>query len=186
VAVADLADALHRAHDLPDGLAPGLEEHAVYDPPDFTMANAVHAAVVEVAPATGAVRLLRYAVANDCGVVLNPTIVEGQIHGGVAQGLGGALLEELVYDASGQLLTTSLLDYLLPTAAEMPPLAVEHLQSPSPFTPGGMKGMGEGGCIGALPAIANAVADALAPWDARITSLPLRPEALLHLMDAPS
>jgi len=185
VAVADLADALHLAHDLPAGLTPGLEEHAVYDPPDFTMANAVHAAVVEVVPATGEVRLLRYAVANDCGVVLNPTIVEGQIHGGVAQGLGGALLEELVYDASGQLLTTSLLDYLLPTAAEMPPLAVEHLQSPSPFTPGGMKGMGEGGCIGALAAIANAVADALAPWDARITSLPLRPETLLRLMDEP-
>jgi carbon-monoxide dehydrogenase large subunit len=142
----------------------------------------VHAVAVEVLPSTGEVRLLRYAVANDCGVMLNPTIVEGQIHGGIAQGIGGALLEELIYDEGGQLVTTSLMDYLLPTASEVPPIAIEHLQTPSPFTPGGMKGMGEGGCIGALAATANAVADALAPFDARITALPLRPEALFRLV----
>jgi carbon-monoxide dehydrogenase large subunit len=181
--IRDLARALHLAHDLPPDLAPGLEAHAVYDPPAFTTANAVHAVVVEVLPATGEVRLLRYAVVNDCGVLLNPTIVEGQVHGGVAQGIGGALLEELVYDEGGQLQTTSLLDYLMPTAGEMPPISIEHLQSPSPFTPGGMKGMGEGGCIGALAAIANAVADALGPAGAHLNALPLRPELLLRLLD---
>jgi carbon-monoxide dehydrogenase large subunit len=182
IALAQLADALHLGHDLPSGLEPGLEAHAVYDPPAFTMANAVHAVAVEVLPSTGELRILRYAVINDCGVMLNPTIVEGQIHGGIAQGLGGALLEELVYDEGGQLITTSLLDYLMPTAGEMPPIIIEHLESPSPFTPGGMKGMGEGGCIGALAAVANAVADALAPHDARVNALPLRPELLLSLM----
>ncbi|HEY7062226.1 MAG TPA: xanthine dehydrogenase family protein molybdopterin-binding subunit [Chloroflexota bacterium] len=182
IPLAQLADGLHLGHDLPPGMDPGLEAHAVYDPPAFTMANAVHAVAVEVLPTTGELRILRYAVVNDCGVMLNPTIVEGQIHGGIAQGLGGALLEELVYDEGGQLITTSLLDYLVPTAAEMPPIAIEHLESPSPFTPGGMKGMGEGGCIGALAAIANAVADTLGPQGARLTALPLRPERVLLLL----
>jgi aerobic carbon-monoxide dehydrogenase large subunit len=118
-------------------------------------------------------------------VMLNPTIVEGQLHGGIAQGLGGALLEELVYDDGGQLVTTSLMDYLMPTAVEVPGVSIEHMQSPSPFTPGGMKGMGEGGCIGALAGLANAVADALAPCDARINALPLRPDVLLELVQAP-
>jgi aerobic carbon-monoxide dehydrogenase large subunit len=185
IPLARLADALHLGHDLPSELEPGLEAHAVYDPPAFTMANAVHAVAVEVLPATGEVRIRRYAVVNDCGVMLNPTIVEGQIHGGIAQGLGGALLEELVYDDGGQLVTTSLMDYLMPTAVEVPGVSIEHMQSPSPFTPGGMKGMGEGGCIGALAGLANAVADALAPCDARINALPLRPDVLLELVQAP-
>jgi aerobic carbon-monoxide dehydrogenase large subunit len=182
VPIARLADGLHLGHDLPADVEPGIEAHAVYDPPAFTMANAVHAVAVEVEAATGEVRILRYAVVNDCGVILNPTIVEGQIHGGIAQGLGGALLEELVYDDGGQLVTTSLMDYLLPTAGEVPPIHIEHMFTPSPFTPGGMKGMGEGGCIGAIAAIANAVADALAPLDARVNALPLRPDRLLELI----
>jgi carbon-monoxide dehydrogenase large subunit len=182
IPIAQLADALHLGHDLPDDVEPGLEAHAVYDPPAFTMANAVHVVAVEVLPATGQVEIRRYAVVNDCGVMLNPTIVEGQIHGGIAQGLGGALLEELVYDEGGQLVTTSLMDYLMPTAMEVPNVAIEHMQTPSPFTPGGMKGMGEGGCIGALAALANAVADALAPTGARITALPLRPDTVRALL----
>jgi carbon-monoxide dehydrogenase large subunit len=123
-------------------------------------------------------------VVEDCGRIINPLIVEGQTIGGVAQGVGAALLEEVVYGSEGQLLTGSLMDYLVPTACEVPPVAVRHLDRPSPTTLGGFKGAGEGGTIGAPAAIANAVADALAPLGIEISELPVTPERLYCLLAA--
>jgi carbon-monoxide dehydrogenase large subunit len=152
----------HEPHLLPEGVEAGLESTRRYEAPDpGSFSNAMHAAHVEVDPQTGAVTVLRYVVVEDCGTVVNPTIVEGQVHGGVAQGIGGALIEHLAYDRSGQLAAASFMDYLLPTAAEIPPIEVHHLESPSPRTLGGWKGMGEGGAINAPAAIVSAVNDAL-------------------------
>jgi carbon-monoxide dehydrogenase large subunit len=164
---------------LPDGLTPGLEASVYFDPPGPTFSGAIHVAVVEIDPDTGRVGVTRYAVVEDCGPVINPMIVDGQIHGAVAQGIGEALLEAVVYDADGQLLTATLMDYALPRAADLPSFEIGHLETPSPITPGGVKGMGEGGTIGAPATIANAVADAVRHLGARITKLPIRPEPLL-------
>ena len=164
---------------LPDGLTPGLEASVYFDPPGPTFSGAIHVAVVEIDPDTGRVDVKRYAVVEDCGPVINPMIVDGQIHGAVAQGIGEALLEAVVYDADGQLLTATLMDYALPRAADLPSFEISHLETPSPIMPGGVKGMGEGGTIGAPATIANAVADAVRHLDARITKLPIRPESLL-------
>jgi carbon-monoxide dehydrogenase large subunit len=153
-----------------------------FEPPTVTYANAVHAAVVEVDVATGEVRLLQYVVVHDCGRVINPMVIDGQIHGGVAQGIGGALQEELVYDEHGQLLTASLLDYLLPTAEQVPPFALGHHESPSPRNPLGLKGLGEGGAISPPAAIANAVEDALRPFAVEVRATPLTPERVLALI----
>ncbi len=169
---------------LPPGVGPALEATACYDPPGPTFSNATHVAVVEVDPATGRVAIRRFVVAEDCGRMLNPLLVDGQVHGGVAQGIGGALYEDLAYDAAGQLRAASLLDYLVPTACDVPPLEVSHLETPSRVTPGGQKGMGEGGAIGAPAAIAGAVADALAPLGVAVTALPLTPERVNRLLDA--
>ncbi|HYB44482.1 MAG TPA: xanthine dehydrogenase family protein molybdopterin-binding subunit [Candidatus Methylomirabilis sp.] len=166
---------------LPKGMEPGLEATRFYDPYIGTAANATHLAEVEVDLDLGAVALRRYVVVEDCGRIINPMIVEGQAVGGVAQGLGAALLEELVYEG-GQLLTGSLMDYLVPTAAEMPRVEVTHIEKPSPSTLGGFKGVGEGGTIGAPAAIANAVADALAPLGIEISELPITPDRLFRLL----
>ncbi len=155
-----------------------LEVIEHFDPPGPTFSGAVHVASVEVDADTGRVTVRRYVVVEDCGPVINPMIVEGQIHGAVAQGIGEALGEELVYDPSGQLLTGSLMDYPLPAAGDLPSFTLGHLETPSPLTPGGHKGMGEGGTIGAPAAIANAVADAVKPLGIEITALPIRPETL--------
>jgi len=164
---------------LPNGLPPGLEATVYFDPPGPTFSGAVHVAVVEIDPDTGRVTVKRYALVEDCGPVINPMIVAGQIHGAVAQGLGEALLEAVVYDEDGQLLTATLMDYALPKADDLPFLEIGHLETPSPLMPGGVKGMGEGGTIGAPATIANAVADAVRHLGARITQLPIRPESLL-------
>jgi carbon-monoxide dehydrogenase large subunit len=128
---------------------------------DITMSSGCHAAVVEIDRPTGALRILRYAAVDDAGRIVNPLLVHGQVVGGVVQGIGQCLTEEVVYDDYGQLRSASLLDYGLPTSAEIPPLRVEEVESPSPLNPLGAKGAGEGGATGSLPAIANAVADAL-------------------------
>jgi carbon-monoxide dehydrogenase large subunit len=128
------------------------------------------------------VRLLRYVVAHDCGTVINPLIVEGQIHGGVAQGVGGALFEEMVYDEQGQLLTGSLMDYLVPTAPDLPRIETVHLEFPTPRNPLGAKGMGEGGAISPPAAIANAIEDALTPFGVVIRQTPVSPSRLLALI----
>jgi carbon-monoxide dehydrogenase large subunit len=163
---------------LPGELEPGLDATVYFNPPGPTFSGAVHLAVVEVDRETGRVAVLRYALVEDCGPVINPTIVEGQIHGAVAQGIGEALLEAVVYDADGQLLTATLMDYALPKADCVPTFEIAHLETPSPAMPGGVKGMGEGGTIGAPAAIANAVADAVRPLGLTITRLPIRAEEL--------
>ena len=169
---------------LPKGMEPGLEATRFYDPYVGTAANATHIALVEVDLDLCRVALTRYAIVEDCGRIINPMIVEGQAIGGVAQGLGAALLEEIVYADAGQPLTGSLMDYLIPTASDMPPVSVSHVEQPSPSTLGGFKGVGEGGTIGAPAAIANAVADALAPLGVEITELPITPDRLFRLVDA--
>jgi carbon-monoxide dehydrogenase large subunit len=150
--------------------------------PTVTYASAVHVALVEVDIETGRITLLRYVVAHDCGRIINPMIVDGQISGGVAQGIGGGLYEELIYDASGQCLSGSFMDYLLPTCVEIPPLEMIHLEYPSPRNPLGVKGVGEGGAISPPAAIANAVEDALRPFGVCIRETPLTPERVLHLI----
>jgi carbon-monoxide dehydrogenase large subunit len=180
VAIADLARwAYHRPERLPEGMEPLLEAVATYDaaPGTGTFANAAQCALVEVDAGTGAVRVLGFWVVEDCGRMINPLVVDGQVHGGVAQGIGGALLEELVYDDDGQMLTTTFMDYLLPGSTDIPPITVVHLETPSPFTIKGIKGMGEGGAIGPGPAIAAAVEDALKPIGrVFVNELPLTPE----------
>jgi carbon-monoxide dehydrogenase large subunit len=152
--------------------------------PTVTYASAVHVAQVEVDTGTGHVKLLRYVVSHDCGKVINPIIVEGQVHGGVAQGVGGAMFEEMVYDEQGQLLTGSLMDYLVPTATDMPFIETVHLEYPSPRNPLGAKGLGEGGAISPPAAIANAVEDALAPFGITIRETPVSPARILALIEA--
>lgn len=161
--VRDIAYWANRRTDrLPPGVEPGLAATVFLDGPERgTYSNACHGAVVEVDRATGKVRIQRYVVVEDCGVMINPTVVEGQIYGGVAQGIGSALLEEFVYGDDGQPLSSTFMDYLMPSSADVPLIEVRHLESPSPWTEYGMKGMGEAGAIGPMAAIANAVADAL-------------------------
>ncbi|OGL00831.1 MAG: hypothetical protein A3E31_09085 [Candidatus Rokubacteria bacterium RIFCSPHIGHO2_12_FULL_73_22] len=166
---------------LPRGLEPGLEATRFYDPYYGTASTATHMAVVEVDRETFGVRILRYLVTEDCGRIINPLVVDGQVHGGVAQGVGAALLEELVYDGAGQLLTGTLMDYLVPTASEVPAMEVHHVETPSPTALGGFRGMGEGGTIGAPAVLANAVADALSDLGIEINELPVTPERLFRL-----
>jgi len=168
----------------PEHLASSLEATRYFEPPTVTYANAVHAALVEVDVETGMVRVLKYVVVHDCGRAINPLVIDGQICGGVAQGIGDGLMEELVYDENGQLLTASLLDYLVPTAGEIPPFGLGHHESPSPRNPLGLKGLGEGGAISPPAALANAVDDALRPFGVEVHTMPLAPERVLALVEA--
>jgi carbon-monoxide dehydrogenase large subunit len=167
---------------LPPGTPAGLEVSERYQAPMINFSNAAHACTVEVDPATGVVRILRYVVSEDCGTMINPMVVEGQIAGGVVQGIGGVFYEHMIYDPEGNPLPTTFLDYLLPTAAEVPELEYGHVVTPGP-TPGGYKGMGEGGAIASPAALANAVRDALAPLGARVTAQPLTPDRVLGLIE---
>jgi len=178
VSVAEVARRASALDALPPGMEPGLAATQSFDPPGPTFSGAVHVAGVEVDPDTGRVTVREYTVVEDCGPVINPMIVEGQIHGAVAQGIGEALSERLVYEENGQLATGTLMDYALPVAGMLPFFMVGHLETPSPLTPGGYKGMGEGGTIGAPAAIANAVADAMKPLGVAITALPILPATL--------
>lgn len=178
IKISDAARAVHlEAHRLPEGEAGTLDATAGFDPTG-TFSNATHGALVEIDPETGGVTIERYVVVEDCGVIVNPMIVDGQVRGGVAQGIASALYEELVYDEEGQLLTSSLMDYLVPTSAEIPWVEIEHLETPCEFSETGAKGMGEGGTIGAPAAIANAVSNALAHLDIEIHRLPITPNYL--------
>ena len=153
-----------------------------YDPVFGTTTSATHIVALEIDPQTFEVRFDRFVVAEDCGRLINPLIVDGQVHGGVAQGIGAALYEEVVYDEQGQIHTASLVDYLVPSACEIPPIDVVHLETESPTTLGGFRGMGEGGTIGAPAAVANAIADALSPLGIEINELPVTPERLFRLI----
>ncbi len=164
------------------GEAPGLEADGFYAPPQATFASGCHAAIVEIDIATGQLIFVKYVVQHDCGVVVNPMIVEGQVHGGVAQGIGGALYEKIVYGETGQLLSGTFMDFLLPTAMEVPDIEVGHLETPSPLNPLGVKGVGEAGAIPVPALVAEAVDDALSPWGVRVRQMPLSPPAILDLL----
>jgi aerobic carbon-monoxide dehydrogenase large subunit len=184
-----LAQESLRGQNLPDGIEPELAARFTYNPENWTFPYGVHVAAVEVARDTGIVRVLGYWVAHDCGTMLNPMLVDGQLHGGLAQGIGAALSEELRYDESGQLLSRTFMDYAIPTAETMPPMTIGHVETPSPHTPGGMKGMAEGGTIGAPATIANAVADALAGAGvdaAAVAVYPLTASKVFALLQAAS
>jgi carbon-monoxide dehydrogenase large subunit len=183
VTMADVGRAAYiRAIELPDDVDPGLEEIQVFDPTAGAWAYGTNIAVVEVDVATGKVSFLDYLFVHDCGTIINPMIVDGQIRGGVAQGIGQALYEELRYREDGQPLFGSFMDYVLPTAAEIPRLVLEHQETPSPIVPGGVKGVGEAGAIGSPAAIVAAVEDALRPFGARITRTPVTPEVIVELV----
>jgi carbon-monoxide dehydrogenase large subunit len=184
VTLAEIADlAYFQPAALPDGVPPGLEASGRYHNENMALfANSTHVCTCEVDIATGVVTLLRYVVSEDCGPMINPSVVEGQIDGGTVQGIGGALFEHLAYDDDGNPVTTTFLDYLIPTASDVPEIEHDHVETPSPG-PGGYKGVGEGGAIGAPPAVVNAVADALAPFGITITRLPLSPSAIVAVLD---
>ncbi len=169
---------------LPNGFTPGLEATAYHTPARPVYANGSNVAEVEVDIETGAVTLLDYRVAHDCGTLINPMLVDGQIVGGVVHGIGNALFERMVYDTdSGQPVTTNFGDYLLPTATEIPPIRLEHMESPSPANPLGVKGAGEGGTIPGIACIVSAIEDALQPLGVKLNEYPLSPERLLQLID---
>jgi carbon-monoxide dehydrogenase large subunit len=159
---------------LPPDVEPGLEATRYYDPIRGTFAAGSQAAIVEVDPVTGAIAIQRYVCVEDTGRVINPMIVEGQVHGAIAQGIGAAVAEHLIYDGSGQLLTGTFMEYALPTAASIPPLELHHVEVPAENLVG-VRGVGEGGTLGPAAVLANAVADALAPLGAELDELPLSP-----------
>jgi aerobic carbon-monoxide dehydrogenase large subunit len=163
----------------PEGMAAGLEATHYYEPPTVTWGSGIHAAIVEVDIATGQIRIEKYVVAHDCGVPVNPLLIEGQVIGGTAQGLGGALFEELVFDEQGRQRTTSLTDYVMPTAADVPDVVLVHQEFPSPLNPLGVKGLGEGGAISPPVVIANAVCDALQAFDIEINTTPIKAERIV-------
>ena len=167
---------------LPAGMSPGLEFHKTYDPPPMTYSNATHFCEVELYTATGGIRLVRYLVAEDCGTLLSPTVVQGQQHGAIAMGLSGALFEHVEYDDTGQNLTGSFADYMLATAAELPDIEILPMHTPNRSTPAGLKGMAEGGVMGAIGAVSNAVNDALAPFGVVADCQPLTPMYLRELL----
>jgi aerobic carbon-monoxide dehydrogenase large subunit len=163
-------------------MAPGLEATHYFLAPRATFASGLHVAVVEVDRDTLQVKILQYSVVSDAGPLLNPLIVEGQIVGGVAQGIGGALYEELAYDRQGNFMSQSLLDYCMPSATQIPTVRIAHLHTPSPLNPLGIKGLGEGGAMGPPAAIANAVEDALGHLGVMIDSTPITPTRLAALL----
>ena len=174
--IQDVALMANVAWNMPEGMEPGLEASAFYDPPNFTYPFGAHVAVVEVDPETGRIDLQRYVAVDDCGPQINPMIVEGQVHGGIVQGVGPALWEGAVYDDDGQLVTGSMLDYALPRADLLPELEVHSNTTPSPHHPLGVKGIGEAGTIASTPTVYNAVMDALRPLGVTRVDMPLTPE----------
>jgi carbon-monoxide dehydrogenase large subunit len=184
VAIATVASAVRRGEFADRDIEPLLEAVAIFDPPELTYSYAVHVARVRVDLATGSVRVQRYVTASDCGTLLNPAIVQGQIEGGAAQGIGGALMEEIVYDADGVLLTGSLLEYGAPSAVEIPKMTTMFMETPTPRNPRGVRGAGEIGTVGPAAAIANAIADALGPGYPAPREIPMTAPRVLALAQA--
>jgi carbon-monoxide dehydrogenase large subunit len=173
-----IAQEAYTTESLPKKMEPGLSAESVFEPSNFTFPFGTHICLVEVDPKSGSIQVKRYVAVDDCGKVINPLLVDGQIHGGIAQGLGQALLEEVVYDDNGQLLTASLMDYALPRAEDFPRLELARTETPTPVNPLGVKGVGEAGTIGSIPAFVNAVVDALAPFGVSHIDMPLTPEKI--------
>jgi carbon-monoxide dehydrogenase large subunit len=173
--MAEVAGAAYIPVDLPDGMEPGLEEISFYDPGNFVFPFGAHACIVEIDPETGKVQVDRYVAVDDCGPAINPLLIDGQVHGGVAQALGQALYEQVVYDESGQLITGTFVDYALPTAAEIPSFETDRTETPSPTNTLGVKGVGEAGTIAGTATVTNAVLDALRPLGIDFINMPLTP-----------
>ncbi|MFQ5631194.1 MAG: xanthine dehydrogenase family protein molybdopterin-binding subunit, partial [bacterium] len=186
VGFGDIALTAYVPHDYPEGVEPGLEENAFWDPKNFTFPFGAHISLVEVDPDTGKVKVLRYVAVDDVGNVINPMIVDGQVHGGVAQGIGQALWEGAVYDENGQLLTGSMMDYALPKADDLPSFEVDRTVTPCPENPLGVKGAGETGAIGATACVANAVVDALSHLGVRDIEMPMTPERVWQALQGNS
>jgi carbon-monoxide dehydrogenase large subunit len=179
----EVAFAAHGAAKLPPGDTPGLEATSFFEPSNFTFPFGSHVCAVEVDAETGEVEILRYFAVDDCGKVINPLLVDGQVHGGIAQGLGQALLERVVYDDEGQLLSGTLMDYALPKAHQLPRFKTDRTETPSPVNPLGVKGVGEAGTIGSTPALVNAVVDALRPLGVTHVDMPLSPERVWNAIE---
>jgi carbon-monoxide dehydrogenase large subunit len=174
--IADCALAVFTAHDLPEGVEPQLDSDATFDPDAFSFPHGTHLCAVEVDTETGQVKIRTYACVDDVGTVINPLIVDGQVHGGVAQGIAQALYEEAVYDSDGNLLTGSLADYTVPSAADLPAFVTDRTETPATSNPLGVKGVGEAGTIASTPAVVNAIVDALRPYGVNDVSMPCTPE----------
>jgi carbon-monoxide dehydrogenase large subunit len=170
------------ARKLPSGMEPGLEATRFFEPSNFTFPFGTHVCVVEIDSETGEPKITKYVAVDDCGNVINPLLVEGQVHGGIVQGVAQALYEEVVYDENGQLLTGSLMDYALPRAQDLPQFELERTVTPSPVNPMGVKGVGEAGTIGSTPAVVNAIVDALAPYGVTHVDMPVRPEKIWKIL----
>ncbi len=179
--IQQIAEQAHAAKNLPKNLAPDLAAESTFEPSNFTFPFGTHICVVEVEPPTGRIEIKKYVAVDDCGKVINPLLVDGQVQGGIVQGLGQALFEEVVYDENGQLLTGSLMDYALPRAADLPRLKLARTETPTPVNPLGIKGIGEAGTIGSTPAVVNAVVDALAPFGVTHVDMPLTPQKIWSL-----
>ncbi len=181
-----LADIAERAYtdNLPDDIDTGLDTTDFFRPADSTYPFGTHIAVVEVQPETGEVEIVRYVSVDDCGVIMSPLLVTGQVHGGLAQGIGQALLEEMHYDSSGELITGTLNDYAVPRAHHFPEFETHHTETPTFLNPMGVKGIGEAATIGATPAVANAVIDALEPWGITHLDIPATPQRVWKAIQA--
>lgn len=182
LSLADISTTAHVGVNLPEGLEPGMAETHFFEPSNFTYPFGTHIAIVEVSADTGEIEIKRYIAVDDCGNIINPLLVEGQLHGGIVQGLSQALFEEVVYDEGGQMLSGSFMDYALPRAHHFPRFEMDNTITPSPVNPMGVKGVGEAGTIGSTPCIVNAVVDALKPFGVRHIDMPLRPEKIWRLM----
>jgi carbon-monoxide dehydrogenase large subunit len=174
--IPDIAFSAWTAHQLPPEMEPGLEATHVFDPPNFTFPSGTHVCATEVDTETGEVEIVKYVAVDDCGNVVNPLIVEGQVHGGAAQGIAEAMYEEALYDEQGNLLTSSMHSYRIPSAAELPSFTTDRTTTPSSTNPMGVKGVGEAATIGAPPAVVNAVIDALQPLGVTDIEMPVTPE----------
>ena len=182
--IQEIALAAHIAKDLPPDTEPGLSATYFFEPKNFTFPFGTHIAVVEVDRETGDIKFLRYVAVDDCGKVINPMLVDGQIHGGIVQSIGQAMYEEVVYDEQGQLITGTLMDYAVPRAHHVPHFELDRTETPSPVNPLGVKGVGEAGTIGATPAIVGAIVDALSPFGVKHLDMPVKPEALWRIINS--
>jgi carbon-monoxide dehydrogenase large subunit len=182
ISLQELALASYTAKNLPSNFEPGLSAIYFFEPKNFTFPFGAHICIVEVDKDTGEIKILKYVAVDDCGKVINPLLVDGQIQGGIAQGLGQALMEEAIYDENGQLITGTLMDYAIPRAMDLPWMDLDRTVTPSPVNPLGVKGVGEAGTIGSTPALVNAVVDALRPFGVKHIDMPLRPEKIWKLM----
>ncbi|MBI3683860.1 MAG: xanthine dehydrogenase family protein molybdopterin-binding subunit [Acidobacteria bacterium] len=182
VTLAEISGASYRAMRLPPNTEPGLMATHFWEPPNFTFPFGAHIVVTEIDKETGAVEIKRYVAVDDCGKIINPLIVAGQVHGGVVQGIGQALYENAVYDDNGQLLTGEFMDYAIPKASMLPRIEEDHTETPSPVNPLGVKGVGEAGTIGCSPAVVNSVVDALSPLGVKHLDMPLSPEKIWRVL----